>query len=130
MDMAYALQKGMEIVLLGELGGRRAALDFDHPSRVGGGRRRLEQLTDEIVEQVLERDESRGAAELIQHDGQVAPTTLHFEHQVGSAYRAGNRQRRPHQDGILWLSAEEVERVCDTDHFIQRLAVDGVTAVP
>ena len=35
-----------------------------------------------------------------------------------------------HQDGIFRLAAEQIERVGDADHFIQRAAVHGIAAVP
>src|SRR5207237_546152 len=47
----------------------------------------LEDLGHQIAQQVLERDEARGAAELIEHEGEVAAAALHFQHQVGGPRR-------------------------------------------
>src|SRR5438046_10767922 len=65
-----------------EPAGRGASLKLDDPywGLVERGRAaRLEDLRHEVAKQVLERDQARRPAELVQHGGQVTPAPLHFQ---------------------------------------------------
>src|SRR2546426_5102905 len=45
-------------------------------------------------QQVLERHHPRGAAELVQHDGEMTTAALHLEHQVGGPGRRDRKSTR------------------------------------
>jgi len=49
----------------------------------------------------------------------VLPAALHLEHQVRGSYRAWYAQRRPHQNRVLGLAAQEIEGVGDSNDLIQ-----------
>src|SRR2546428_10732534 len=57
---------------------------------LGGRLRRLrrEDFGHEIPQQVLQGDEPRGPAELVEHDREVAAAALHLQHEIGGADRA------------------------------------------
>ena len=50
----------------------------------------VEDLAHQLLEQVLQRGDAERAAELVEHDGEVAPLALHVEQQIaaGPAGRA------------------------------------------
>ena len=60
------------------------------------------------------------AAELVEHDGEVAALALHVEQQVAAA-PAGRRHRdRPHRQRIAGLQPEQIERVQHADDLVER----------
>ena len=54
----------------------------------------VEDLADQLLEQILQRRDAERAAELVEHDGQVAALPLHIEQQVAAA-PAGRASRPP-----------------------------------
>ena len=49
----------------------------------------VEDLADQLLQQVLERGDAERAAELVEHDGEVAALALHVEQQVPQLRLAG-----------------------------------------
>src|SRR5689334_8430904 len=116
--------------------GRGASLELDDPRRRLNPRaprgllRRLEDLGYQVAQEVLEGDEPRRAAELVQHDGEVATAALHLEHQVGGARRSRDDERRVHGDRGVGRKAQQVEGVRDAHDLVERPAIHRIATVP
>ena len=92
-------------------------------------------LPDQLLDQVLEGDDARGAAVLVDHDGEVVTAAAHLRHRRQYALR-----RRQHEDlarEVADLRAApcrpgrcvEVAHVHEADHFVVRTPDDGVAGV-
>ena len=85
-------------------------------------------LADDLLEQVLHRDEARGAAVLIDDDRHVSLLPLQLLQQLGRALALRHEVRRPHQRGQRRLGARrqrhEIFHEHDAENVVEVLAVD------
>jgi len=92
-------------------------------------------LADHRLDQVLQRHQSVGAAEFIDHQGHVNPAGLHLDHQVVSPHRAGHIEyltAQPAQHRLVHgraarLVGQHLEHILDVDlahRIVERVAID------
>jgi hypothetical protein len=91
----------------------------------------VEDRPDDLLEQILHRHESRGAAVLVEDHGQMHLEPLHVRQDVLHFPRSGDEERRAHDrpDGIQWPGAQRRQDVLGQDHahdLIERFGVDGI----
>jgi hypothetical protein len=82
----------------------------------------VEDLPDQLLQQVLQRDDAERAAELVQHEGEMPALPLHVEQEV-PAVPAGRRDRdRSHRQRISRPELEEIECVEHADDLVEGAA--------
>ncbi|HEY9441838.1 MAG TPA: hypothetical protein VIQ25_01225 [Gemmatimonadales bacterium] len=89
----------------------------------------VEDLAHQLLQQILQRRDAERAAELVEHDGEVAALALHVEQQV-AAGPAGRRDRhRTHRQRVAGAELEQIERVEHAHDLVEGAAVDRDPAV-
>ena len=93
-------------------------------------------LADDLLEQVLERDDPLELAVLVDHDRHVLVRAAELGQQRGQVLRLRDDVRRPQQlleldagDAAVDERREEVAHVQDADDLVERVAVDRVARV-
>ena len=93
-------------------------------------------LADDLLEQILERDDPLHRAVLVDHDGEMLVRAPELREQGGEILRLGHHRDRPHELGGLHRGEPAVvhrlDQVADVQHaddVVERLAVDGVPGV-
>ena len=93
-------------------------------------------LADDLLEQVLERDDALHRPVLVDHDRHVLLRALELGQQREQALRLGHHRRRPHElldvdrrDAAVVHRRDEVADVQHADDLVERLAVDRIARV-
>ena len=92
-------------------------------------------VADDLLDDVLDRDQALGAAEFVDDDREVDALAAHPRQQLDHAHRFGHEQRLAHQRGERPVARSvDVgdEHVLDVDHaddVIEALAIDRQAAV-
>ena len=93
-------------------------------------------LADDLLEEVLDRDQAGRPAVLVEHDRDVDLAPLELVEQVVDAHRLGHEDGRPEQGperrplgGRRLEERQEVLRVQDPDDLVDRVLVDRDPAV-
>ena len=125
-----------------DLVGMQRRRDDGGPHRLDPGQRRgdlvvlVVDLADELLEDVLERDDAGGAAVLVDDDRQLLSALAEFDQQLVEVARLGHREHRRHQLDDLGRSPS-VDRhavdgldVDDTDEIVEAVAHHGKAGMP
>ena len=88
-------------------------------------------LTDDLLQQVLDGDQPRRRSVLVQHDGNVHSPLLHLPQEVRHLLRVGHEVRLAHDlvQGDVRLAGDQVTqqilRIDEALDLVDRVAVDG-----
>ena len=140
-DRVVVLLRQLGAELLVEVVDRERAVDADAVvvdplDRLVGQVVLVLDLADDLLEQVLERDDPLDGAVLVDNEGQVLVLAAELGEQRGEVLRLGDDVRRPDDvldddvlDAPVVERAEEVADVEDADDVVERAAVDRVARV-
>ena len=82
----------------------------------------VEDLAHQLLQQIFQRCDAQGSAELIEHYREVAPLPLHVEQQVAAGPAGRGDRHGAHRQRVARLELEQVECVQHADDVVQRSA--------